>query len=256
MAARAKTNSRRVEFFHISPDANIQQLRGRWHHRFTGKGVFVAPSYGAIVGDWFGYVASKKSAKLEELGRGGGRYKSLTVYRFSIPQQVVDACMKRYEQSPHGFLYQGRVRNGFRDWGDELWVPEEYLEQVTISGRTTVSYEDLVREYQRAAKGSQAWFAARNETTAVARRIMKTNRVARLYLQVIEELRRHRMKGAPLPEYLPAWLEQFRKYFKDDQGGMKLRASRDELREAMNLENEIRILFFPRMTPKTNAGTV
>lgn len=253
MAARAKTNGRRVEMFHMSPHANIQQMRGRWHWRFKGRGLFVAPSYGAIVGDWFGYVASKKAAKRDYRGPG---YKYLTIYRLIVPQPVLDACMELYEQSPHGFLYHGKVRNGFRDWGDELWIPEVYLEQVAISGRTTVSYEDLVREYQRAAKESQAWFAARNETTSVAKRITKTNRVARLYLQLIEELQRQRMKGAPLPEYLPAWLEDFRKYFKDDQGGMKLRASRDELSEATNLANEIRARFITRMTPRTNASTV
>jgi hypothetical protein len=257
VATTAKTTGRRIEFFHISPHANIQQLRARWHHRFEGKGLFVAPSYGAIIGDWFGYVASKKHAKQEEQGRvhASQMYKSLTVYRLGVPQPVRDACMGIYEQSPHGFLYKGRVRNGFRDWGDELWIPEEYLEQVIISGRTTISYEDLVREYQRPVKESQAWFAARNNTTSVARRITKTNRVARLYLQLIEELQRLRMKGASLPEYLPAWLEGFRKYFFEDDGpGLKHRVSEDEFGEAKNLGNKLRNLFFPRMIPRTKAS--
>src|SRR6185503_13678088 len=81
----------------------------------------------------------------------------------------------------------------------------------------------------------------------------KTNRVARLYLQLIEELQRQRMNGAPLPEYLPAWLDDFRNYFEDAQGGMKLRASRDELREATNLANEIRTRY---LTPRPKARSV
>lgn len=252
MATRSNVSGRRAELFHISPHAHIQQMRGRWHWKFQGKGLFVAPSYGAIVGDWFGFVASKKIPE----GSRGREYKFLTVYRLSVPQPVVDACMKRYEQSPHGFLYQGRVRNGFRDWGDELWIPEEYLGQVIILGRTTVTYEGLVREYHRAAKQSQAWFTARNTTAAVARRIAKSNRAARLYLQIVEEVQRLRMKGAPMPEYLPEWLDEFRKYFFDDaHPGLKHRVSQDELREATSLANEIRTRFVPRMTATTKPGS-
>src|SRR5215467_5359209 len=138
IASRTERRGRQVDFFHISPHGDIGEMRGRWHHRFGEKGLFVSPTYRSIVLDWFGHVASKKK---------GSRYKFLTVYRLSVPQGVVDICLKRYEQSPHGFLYQGPRLHGFRDWGDELWIPEEHLGQVRIKGRKTVSYHELCKQY-------------------------------------------------------------------------------------------------------------
>jgi hypothetical protein len=63
------------------------------------------------------------------------------------------------------------------------------------------------------------------------------------------------MKGALLPEYLPQWLDEFRKFLEEESGpGLKLRVGQAELSEAKNLANRIRNQFFPRMTPITKAG--
>jgi hypothetical protein len=140
MAHTRESHGRPICFFHVSPDGDIGKMRGRWHARFQERGIFVSPTYRSIVLDWFQHAAGKKR---------GARYKVLTVYRLTIPKPIVEACIRRYERSAHGFLYEGPVLHGFRDWGDELWIPEQHLRHVRISGRKTISCRELTRQYSR-----------------------------------------------------------------------------------------------------------
>lgn len=48
-----------VTVYHISPNANIQQVRGRYSPKFGTTGMFVGPKK-AILRSWAAYVAYKK----------------------------------------------------------------------------------------------------------------------------------------------------------------------------------------------------
>jgi hypothetical protein len=133
--------NKRIRVWHISPDADIQVLRGRYNSKHGRSGMFVAPSKKAIHRSWSVFVENKKGGK-------DNRYKSLTLYTLSFPQWVLSRSRQLYDRA-----YKTQVQKlldsgvserdaqlnlfGGWNWDEEVFIPEQLLKHGKIVGRKT-----------------------------------------------------------------------------------------------------------------------
>lgn len=159
-----------VKVYHLSPHANIQYLRGAHSPKQGAKGIYVSKSWASVVKDWAHTLLSKRfggrgpSTLRKRLRRKGdtlerrgklnandlGSYQSLTVYKLSIPQDVFQECQRRMDRLvEQAFAAQGVGAIGAWGWGVETFILEEYLDQIRIVGRKTLSRRTLLQLYEQ-----------------------------------------------------------------------------------------------------------
>lgn len=124
-------NEKKATVWHASPNSNLFKLKakGSSHKKQAvnqGKaGVYVAPTYRDAVNWFLSYVVNTKSSKEINL------YKYCTVYKCTIPQEILD-----------------------RSWYSSNWEPEYFIEEddikhLQIISRKTENLYDLLRAEKR-----------------------------------------------------------------------------------------------------------
>jgi hypothetical protein len=99
--SRRRDGGRYQTFYHLSPHGDIGVLRGRRSRVFGEKGLFANPSYGTLVEDWLGHVASRKSRKRKEQGQPVQEqywYATFTVYRLGLPRDVMEDYESQFRE--------------------------------------------------------------------------------------------------------------------------------------------------------------
>ena len=128
------------KLYHVSAEAGIQRLRGRWSPKIMRKGIFVTSEKNAIYRSWAGYVSGKKFPRDERPSKGKSWYDNLTLYTLAVPnglykkiERVIPRAMDHYEE-------MGRELSlGAWGWDTEDFIPEEYLDQIKIIGRENLT---------------------------------------------------------------------------------------------------------------------
>ena len=173
--------------YHLSPHAYLQHFTGKYSSKMRAKGIFVSQSWLSILNDWMGTLLSKRfggrkpttllkrQRRLEKRldsyqedspeyeltrekirryypGRDLGAYRNITLYTLLIPQEIFEICQQRIEDLTEiAFTYGGTAALGAWGWGIETFILDEYLDQIQIVGRRTMTAQqalDLVRKSQ------------------------------------------------------------------------------------------------------------
>lgn len=114
-------------YYHISPEANINNFKGSYSPTLKQKGLFVCPKFYSLVNDWLSYVLRKK----------GSLYQGLTIYKLYIPKNIIDESIEEMEQKANEAWESDNYSFGFWNWGLQIFISEEYLDQVKIVGKKT-----------------------------------------------------------------------------------------------------------------------
>jgi len=191
-----RRNPEQVKVFHLSPHANIQKFRGHYSPKMKAKGIFVSQSWKSLLHDWAGTLSNKRfggrglrtiikrqkrlereldrhsedseeyqeiDARLRRSYRGSdlGNWKNLTIYQLLVPKEVFQVCQERMDQlAQAAFNRAGMGAIGAWGWGVETFIFEEFLDQVTIDGRETISVKDLIKMHHR--RSNLVWQQEKN----------------------------------------------------------------------------------------------
>lgn len=175
-----------VRVYHVSPEANLQVLRGFYSRGFGGKGLFVGPLK-AILHSWAAFVAGKKTqnANFNQITPG---YKSLTLYTLEIPAFIYAKVRTLFDET-FDDAYQELLSRGYDQtsalmalyssykWDDQYFIPENYLKFVRIAGRKTLPTRALTRDVDVPINRSV-------NLEKEALKVQNTNPAAKLYLNL------------------------------------------------------------------------
>lgn len=85
------------------------------------------------------YQALDRKIKRAWRGSDRGTYQSITIYHLLIPQEIFQICQQKMEELTEvAFSKLGAGALGSWSWGIEVFIFEEYLDQIQIIGRETL----------------------------------------------------------------------------------------------------------------------
>jgi len=125
--------ARQVKLYHVSPSADIQRFRPRWSQKLRMAGLFATRSKKSIFNSWSGYVADKK--------KGPKGYANLTLYTLTVPWDVYQAADNVIPQAIEK-IEAGEVSFGAFGWDAELFIPEQFMDQIKVVSRSTMHSQE------------------------------------------------------------------------------------------------------------------
>ena len=143
--------------WHVS-DQKITYLSPR--SSFAGKrGLFFSPSYHSLVNDWVPYVSGKKTKKRKNQGQPYGdlsssqsRYQSIFITKVTCNSSVMEASKDLWNKTLQKVHDEDRFNFGFWAWGDQIFIPEEYLQEVNIISSKSINLMDIYDSSSRSHK--------------------------------------------------------------------------------------------------------
>lgn len=205
-----------VKAYHISPNASIPKFIPRHSQKHGKNGIFICTSWESLLDDWLWTLASKRFGKNVSTSASTidkrrikaherhddcftdmslcpdtnehkriykmrsdtnePAYKSLTIYKLSLPKYVFDAAKKEHNRLAEIAINAGGVGNiGAWGWGNETFIPEEYLDKIKIIGRRTLTSHDIHK------LSKKYYLIDRTRTDGIVRKLND-------YRKIVEEL--------------------------------------------------------------------
>lgn len=139
--------SKNIICYHVSQDGDIKVLRGYYSAKFKMKGIFVSLSLKSALDDWAPFVAGKKGHAKNRMQNDPQYYKTLTIYKLSVPQDVVDLSKDIHTKAADEYEKKSGRWDTYAAfyWGSEIFIPEQFLDKVQIVGRETKKYQEIAR---------------------------------------------------------------------------------------------------------------
>jgi len=180
-------NSQKV-YYHVSPEASIQQFTPHYSPKLKMRGVYVSPTYRSLIADWaLGYVFWKKhEGKHEHLH-------NVTIYRLGVPVEVANRVEKLWQDAlDQAYEDQGFGVYGSWLWGKQYFIPEQDLGQIEIISRKTLTFHEILDIDNRHCGYRRHIFDCNLQKFATQVRL--TNRAAKAYLDLLEAIREQALR--------------------------------------------------------------
>lgn len=168
-----------IKAYHLSPHSNIRHFSGCYSPKMHDYGLFICPSWSSILNDWMGTIITKRfgrrkpstlkkrqrrlDKKLDTLEENSqeyeaflnlkyrchqdvGSYRNITIYSLKLPINIYLLCKQKHEDlCSNAFKLQGVKALGAWAWGEEVFIASEYLDQIQIIKRKTVTYRQAIK---------------------------------------------------------------------------------------------------------------
>lgn len=173
--------------YHVSPRSGIKKFRATPGHKFRNAaqgGVFVCPCFKSLIGDWaLGWAIRKRDKHTRKRNkrqhqhrppaiRDAGTYSSLSIYTIEVTEAFYQELRTWYKE--HG---------GEEWWGEELFVPREWIDRLRIIKEDVLTYRELQDMDNTQHDRRLALYASRADLDRMAGRVRSTNKAARIYLE-------------------------------------------------------------------------
>jgi len=192
LSSTSREAGRKVKVYHVSPDSDIQVLRGQSSKKFKDRGLFVSPTKKAVFDSWAGYVSGKKHQK--HPNRPRDTYESITLYTLEMGIEDLLKAQAYYDKTLDK-VYERAKREGREPWelmgswgwDTEIFISDYILDRVRIVGRKTVHPRDLI-----------SWGGRSNTNIKDLRSHPSGKNYAARVLEIIEsQLHNQGLKGTP-----------------------------------------------------------
>lgn len=135
-------------YYHVSTEGNLNLSRlGAFSKKHDARGMFVTPSFESIINSWFEWVLNSKgrtkdkqvSSEKYDLRDPGQAHKTYYIYSIAVPKELAlsleDRFNKKAEEKGGGL--------GAYGWDLEMFIPNEYFNQLKIIKKKKYSYNDF-----------------------------------------------------------------------------------------------------------------
>jgi predicted nucleic-acid-binding protein len=195
--------SKNITCYHVSQDSDIKVLRGYYSAKFRTKGIFVSLSFKSALEDWAPFVAGKKGHKKDRTQDDPQYYKTLTIYKLSAPQEIVNLSKDIHTKAANEYQ---KERGNFDTyaafyWGSEIFIPEQFLDNVQIVGRETKRYQEIVKRQVHDYKKERDISIYSNDSFKIAKELYHKNIAARYYVNLKDKSKNYTGQSQLLNKY-------------------------------------------------------
>lgn len=130
-------DKKNIYLWHVSPDRhNVLKSRSRMGKEdYSYQGLYFTPSFKSLLKDWMSYVAAKKNSN--------DNYKSLYIHKVLVPEWVLKESYKRQNNAFDTENQRGEASLGFWGWGQQVFIPEDLLDEVSVIDIKKYDYNEL-----------------------------------------------------------------------------------------------------------------
>jgi len=143
-------DKKNIYLWHISPDRhNVLKPRSRMGKEdYSYTGLYFTPSFKSLLQDWMSYISGKKVKREDRHSNDPNyAYETLFIHKVSVPEWVLKESYKRQKQTFNIEDARGEASFGFWGWGQQVFIPEDLLNHVSIIDIKNYSYDELQDKY-------------------------------------------------------------------------------------------------------------